>query len=123
MDKLSNAQGAEVLQDAAALIRSQSATISELQEKLASRERQDRVVKLAAAMHAKGVNLDVPVETLIDRLEKTAAAGKLETVEQAVDFIGPDMGEKLAQLNNHDERGASSGSSALEQFIIAGGVG
>jgi|SRR5580700_9680842 hypothetical protein len=123
MDKLSNAQGAEVLTDAAALIRAQDATISELTEKLAAKERRERVEKLAAAMHTKGVNLDVPVETLIDRLEKTAAAGKLETVEQAVDFIGPDMGEKLAQLNNHDERGASSGSSAFEQFIIAGGVG
>lgn len=123
MDKLSNQQAAEVLTDAAALIRAQGATISDLQEKLAARERRDRVEKLAATMHAKGVNLDVPMETLIDRLEKTAAIGKLETVEQAVDFIGPDMGEKLAQINNHDERGASSGSSALEQFIIAGGVG
>ena len=111
MEKLSNAQAAEVLHDAAAYIRAQDATISELQE------------KLAHAMHGKGVNLDVPMETLIGRLEKTAAAGKLETVEQAVDFIGPDMGEKLAQLNNHDERGASSGSSSFEQYIIAGSTG
>lgn len=118
MDKLSNAQAAEVIADAANLIRAQGATISDLQEKLAARDRRDRVEKLAAAMHAKGVNLDTPVEVLVERLEKTAAAGKLETVEHAVDLVGPDMGEKLAQLNNHDERGASSGSSALEQFIV-----
>ena|ERR1700722_4733503 len=123
MEKLSNAQAAEVLHDAAAYIRAQDATISELQEKLAAKERHERVEKLAHAMHGKGVNLDVPMETLIGRLEKTAAAGKLETVEQAVDFIGPDMGEKLAQLNNHDERGASSGSSSFEQYIIAGSTG
>lgn len=123
MEKLSNAQAAEVLTDAATLIRAQDATISDLQEKLAARDRHDRVEKLAQAMHAKGLSLDTSVETLVDRLEKTAAAGKLEAVEHAVDLVGPDMGEKLAQLNNHDERGASSGSSALEQFIIAGGVG
>jgi hypothetical protein len=122
MEKLSNSQAAEVLTDAAALIRAQGAQISDLQEKLAARDRRDRVEKLAAAMHAKGVNLDTPVEVLVERLEKTAAAGKLETVEHAVDLVGPDMGEKLAQLNNHDERGASSGSSALEQFIV-GDVG
>jgi hypothetical protein len=121
MDKIANAQAAEVLQDAAAFIRAAGAQISELQEKLAARERRDRVEKLAGAMHAKGLELDTTVETLADRLEKTAAAGKLDAVEHAVDLVGPDMGTKLAQLTN-DDAGASSASSALEQFIV-GDVG
>lgn len=117
MEKLSNAQAAEVLSDAAAYIRAQGAQINELTEKLAARERRDRVEKLAVAMHAKGLELDTPVETLADRFEKTAAAGKLDAVEHAVDLVGPDMGTKLAQLTN-DEPGVSSASSALEAFIV-----
>jgi hypothetical protein len=117
MEKLSNAQAAEVLADAATTLRSQAATIHDLQEKLASREQRDRVEKLAGMMHSKGLELDIPVEALAERLEKAAAAGKLETIEHAVDFVGPDMGTKLAQLTN-DEPGASSVSSALEAFIV-----
>jgi type II secretory pathway component PulF len=121
MDKLSNAQAAEVLADAASTLRAQSAHINSLEEKLASRDRRDRVEKLAGMMHSKGLELDTSVDALADRLEKAAAAGKLEAVEHAVDLVGPDMGTKLAQLTN-DEPGVSSASSALEQFIV-GGVG
>lgn len=123
MDKIANAQAAEVLTDAATTLRSQAAEIGELREKLASRERRDRVMKLAGAMHNKGLELDTAVESLADRLEKTAAAGKIDAVEHAVDLIGPDMGTKLAQLTNDDATGASSAaSSALENFIV-GNVG
>jgi hypothetical protein len=117
MNKISNAQAAQVLDDAASHIRAQAAHINELEEKLASRERRDRVEKLASLMHSKGLELDTPVETLADRFEKAAAAGKLEAVEHAVDLVGPDMGTKLAQLTN-DEPGVSSGASTLEQFIV-----
>ncbi len=121
MNKLSNAQAAEVMADAASMLRAQASTINDLNEKLASRDQRDRVVKLAGAMHSKGLELDTTVDTLADRLEKAAAAGKLDAVEHAVDMVGPDMGMKLAQLTN-DEPGVSSASSALEQFIV-GGVG
>jgi hypothetical protein len=119
MNKISNANAAEVLMDAATALREQASHINALEEKLASRDLRDRVVKIASAMHSKGINSDLDVGALADRLEKDAAAGKLDTIEAAVDFVGPDMGTKLASLNN-DEPGVSSASSDLEQFIVAG---
>jgi hypothetical protein len=113
---------AEVLLDASTTLRAQQVHINELEEKLASRERRDRVEKLAAAMHSKGIELDVTAVDLADRLEKAAASGKLDAVEQAVDLVGPDMGQKLAQLSTNDVPGDSSASSDLERYIV-GGVG
>jgi hypothetical protein len=122
MEKISNAQIAEVMRDAAVTLRHQQAHIGELEEKLAGMERRDRVEKLAGDMHRKGINLDVGVDELADRLEKAAAAGKLETIEQAVDFVGPDMGEKIGQVATNQDVSGTSGSSDLERFIV-GGVG
>jgi hypothetical protein len=122
MNKLSNAQIAEVLTDASAALRAQQVHINELAEKLASKERRERVEKLASEMHRKGLELDTQVETLADRLEKAAAAGKLEAVEHAVDLVGPDMSTKLAQLTNDEPRSTSFASSDLERYIV-GGVG
>lgn len=121
MNKLSNAQLAEVLTDSATTLRSQQATINELQDKLAARDSRDRVEKIAGEMHRKGLELDTSVELLADRLEKHAAS-KLDAIEQGVELVGPDMGTKLASLIS-DNPGASAGSSSdLERFIV-GGVG
>ncbi|HEU4635660.1 MAG TPA: hypothetical protein VFS41_05735 [Edaphobacter sp.] len=123
MNKLSNAQIAEVLTDASATLRHQQVQIQDLQEKLAARERRDRAEKLASEMHRKGLELDVAQEALVDRLEKTAEAGKLDAVEHAVDLVGPDMGAKLAQIITNDTTpGSSSGGSDLERFLV-GSVG
>ena len=122
MEKISNAQIAEVLTDASATLRSQQGIINELEEKLASRERRDRVEKLAQAMHGKGLELDTEAAALADRLEKVAS---LDAYEKAVELVGPDMGAKLGQVNNlnNDEPGRSvSSSSDFERFIV-GGVG
>jgi hypothetical protein len=123
MDKISHAQIAEVLTDASAALRAQGAYIGELEEKLASKDRRDRVEKLASEMHRKGLELDTSVDDLATRLEKAAEAGKLDAVEQAVDLVGPDMGQKLASLTNDAESGSSPATSSdLERFIV-GGVG
>lgn len=121
MKKLSNAQIAEVLTDASTTLRAQQATIRELEEKLASKERRERVEKLASEMHRKGLELDTSANALADRLEKAASEGKLEKIEGAVELVGPDMGTKIAQLTS-DEQGSSPVSSDLERFIV-GGVG
>lgn len=118
MNKISNAQVAEVLTDAATTLRAQQAYIGELESKLASSERRDRVEKLASEMHRKGLELDVSVTDLADRLEKAAEANKLDVLETAVDLVGPDMGSKLASLTNDDGPGASSAASDLERFIV-----
>jgi hypothetical protein len=122
MDKVSNEQRAQVIADAANTLRAQQAYIGELEDKLASVQRRDRVEKLAATMHSKGLELDVSATDLADTLEKAAVAGKLETVEQAVDLVGPDMGRKLASINEEVGAGSGAASSALESFIV-GDVG
>jgi hypothetical protein len=121
MDKISNAQIAEVMHDAAATLREKQARIVDLEEKLASKERRERVEKLAAAMHGKGLELDTSIADLADRYEKTAS-DKLSAIEHAVDIVGPDMGLKLAQVNNDEPGTSSAGSSDFERFI-AGSVG
>lgn len=118
MNKISNAQMAEVLSDAATTLRSQQAYIGELESKLASKEQRERVEKLAGAMHEKGIDLDVSVGDLADRLEKAAEQNKLDVLEAAVDLVGPDMGSKLASLNNDDGPGASSAASDLERYVL-----
>ena len=115
MDKISNAQIAEVLSDAASTLRSQQAHISDLEEKLAARDLNDRSAKIASEMHRKGLELDVDVNELASRLEKVGEE-KLATIEQAVDLVGPDMGSKIASIN-HDG-GHTSDSSNLERFIL-----
>lgn len=116
--KISHAQMAEVMSDAATTLRKQAARITELEGALTSRDQRDRVEKLAAHMHSKGLELDVSAADLADRLEKAAAAGKLEAIEVGVDLTGPDMGSKLASLTNDDVPGASSAASDLERFIV-----
>ena len=115
--KISNAQAAEVMHDAAATLRAQQSHINDLETKLASMAQRDRVEKLAGEMHRKGLELDTSASDLADRLEKAADVNKLDAIEAAVDLVGPDMGRKLAQLTN-DEPGASSAASDLERFIV-----
>ena len=125
MDKLSNAQLAEVITDGAATLRAQQEHINSLEEKLASRERRDRVEKLASAMHGKGLELDVAAGDLADRLEKVAST-EIEAYEKAVDLVGPDMSMKFGSAgnspSNNDDPGSPGNSSDLERFIV-GGVG
>jgi len=116
MEKISDAQIVEVLQDAAGTLRNQQAYINELEEKLASGEKRDQAEKVAAEMHRKGLELDVSIDELADRLEKVGEA-KLATIEQAVDMVGPDMGSKIGHVNN-DVSGASSDSNDLERYIL-----
>jgi hypothetical protein len=115
MNKISNEQIGTLLKDAAALLRVQQARINEQDEKLASRDRRDRVEKIAQAMHAKNLEIDVTVDALADRLEKAA---NLEVVEQAVAFCGPDMTNKLAQLTNDGPGASSAAASEMERFIV-----
>lgn len=116
MDKISNVQIASVLTDAALLLRSQAAHIHELEEKIAESGKKERVEKIASEMHRKGLELDVSAEELSDRLMKTAET-KLDTIEKAVDLVGPDMASKIGSVGNH-ERGDSSGSNDFERFIL-----
>lgn len=121
MNKLSNAQISEVLGEAPGVIRGLVEQVRDLEEKLAAATQRSRVEKIAKEMIRKNIS-DEPLEVLVDNLEKAASQGKsIELIEQAVEYVAPDMGTKLAQLSNDDQR-VSLGSSDLERFIT-GAVG
>ena len=85
------------------------------------RIRRDEAIKVAKAMHDKGIEQHVPFDTLVDRMEKAAERGELQDIERAVDLVGPDMGQKIAQLTS-DERIDYPGSDPLTRFLV-GGIG
>lgn len=120
MNKISNEQKLAVLGEVPGVIRSLVAENDMLRTKVASMERRDQAEKLAVNMHSKGLELDKTASELADNLEKAAQQGKFETIREAVDMIGPDMGAKLASVANNDV-GTSTGSD-LERYLV-GGVG
>lgn len=118
--KISNAQVSEVLADVPGVIRKLASENKDLKEKVASFELRERTSKLASQMHSKNIHTDVSHDDLVTHLEKQASEGKLDVIEQALEYAAPDMGNKLAQLST-DERGTAS-SSDFERFLV-GGVG
>lgn len=119
MEKISNEQVVELLSDASSTIRNQATKIASLEEQLAQKELHERADKLAAAMHGKGLRIDIARDVLVEEIEKEAAAGRLETIEKAVEMVGPDMG-KFARVNNdNSDQGNGSSGSSFEQFILA----
>ena len=116
----------EVLAQAPAVIR----TLVEQRDKLASQNdklaaenaayrRRDECEKVARQMHGKGIEAEVPFDTLVDRLEKAAEQGHLPEIERSVEWFAPDMGSKLAQLSQ-DDKPTTSGGSDFERFITNG---
>ena len=117
--KISAAEFVQVLQASAECIRKQASYIEKLEGKVETMERRDNAEKLAHTMHLKGIDSDVPVEKLAERLEELAAqeSAKFNNLRDAVDLVGPDMGTKMAQLDNAEER-SGVGSSDLERCLL-----
>lgn len=121
MEKISMSDVHELLAATPPVLRKLASERDFYKEKCAKLERQDSAEKVASAMHLKGIDLDTPYEVLVSRMEKAAEQGKLEQIQAAVDMVGPDMGTKMAQLANGEDR-ITAGSSDFERFIV-GGVG
>jgi hypothetical protein len=116
---------AQVLRDSAQLVRSVSSERDALQEKLAASEQKNKAYerraaceKLAAQMHLKGFRVDEDLHALADDLEKSAMAGKLPVIEEAVNMAGPNMSTKTASIS---ETHAATGSE-FERYLL-GNVG
>jgi hypothetical protein len=92
----------------------------ELKTKLSSIHMRLQCEKVAAEMHEKGLNTDMEFPELVDSLEKDAQAGKLPVIQEAVKMAAPDMGHRIAYINNDETSG--SGMSDLEKFLV-GSVG
>lgn len=121
MEKLSMKDIHDLLAEAVPVMRKLASERDLYKEKCAKLERREEAEKTAQAMRTKGIDTDTPFETLVDRLEKAAEQGKLEQIQASVEMVGPDMGSKIAQIANGEDR-ITAGSSDLERFIV-GGVG
>ncbi len=122
MEKLSQ-QEIDVLKEVPATLNKLAAERDFYKDKAAAYERRDEAVKVAQAMHEKGINTDVEFSDLVGRLEKQAEAGKLDEISRAVEMVGPDMGQKIASLSEPGSPGSGGGSvSDLERYVL-GGVG
>jgi len=109
----------QVLFAAGDALRKQASYIESLESRLGRLQRRDEAEKLAHVMHSKGIDTDVPIEQLTERLEKLAEQDirKFYNFQDAVELVGPDMGTKLAQLNNSEERSGIGGSD-LERWLV-----
>ncbi len=93
----------------------------QLKSKLAMVRTRLECEKVAAQMHEKGINTDQDFTDLVDDLEKAAGEGRLPVIQEAVKMTAPNMGTKIAHINNDDET-AGMGSTQLEQYLV-GSVG
>ena len=115
--KISSAEVRQVMGAAAETLRKQASYIENLESEIGRVRRHESAEKLAQVMHHKGIDSDVPMEQLTERLEKLAEDGKFENYRDAVELVGPDMGTKIAHLDNSEERNPV-GSSDFERFLV-----
>lgn len=119
MPELNKEKVARVLADASVALKSVATERDKLAEENALLKRHFEAQKTAAAMHYKGLNLDVDYPTLVIELEKAAEAGRLPVIQEAVEMVGPNMGH-LGILTSDETH--AGGSNAFESFIL-GDVG
>lgn len=113
MNKISSKDASALLKQAGAAIRSLSKERDNLREKVASFEKQGRVVKIAREMEDKGLQSEMSFEEKVAALDK---AENLQVTEEAVKLAAP-QNRILARLSDEPGEGASS---AFEQFILTG---
>ena len=116
MEKISKEDELKVLAEVPTVIRKLASERDYYREKLAARERRDRVEKVASAMIDKGLR-NGSVQEVADDLEKEVTAGQLDldVTEKAVNMVGPDMG-KIASVSDSVHSG---GGTELEGYIMS----
>ena len=118
LEKIGQDKVAEALTEAGNVLRAVTAERDEAISKLAAIELRNEAVKVASSMVSKGLTSE-PIEYVTENLMKMAEQGKFAEVKKAVEMVGPDMGQKIANLN-HDDRQAQGGSSSLESYLLGG---
>jgi hypothetical protein len=118
---------AQLVADSAATLKKVASERDAYKEKAAGFQKQNTELlhrmeaeKVAAEMHSKGIRTEVPFDTLAEHLEKEAAAGRLETVKQALEMTGPDMMKEA--FVSEGEGSAGEDASEFVRFIT-GSVG
>ena len=122
MQKISSEQVQEVLSAVPAALNKLASERDYWKNEAISRMRRDDAEKVASAMHEKGINADTDFSALVQQLEKAAEQGKLPQIAEAVDMVGPDMGQKIASLAGEGGSAGMQDGSDLVRFLL-GGVG
>lgn len=112
MNKISSQDAASLLKQAGAAIRTLTKERSDLQMKVASFEKRERMEKIARDMEEKGLNQDLTFEQKVATLEK---APNLDVTEEAIKLAAP-QGSGFGSLS--DQPGGSA--SPFEHFIMTG---
>jgi len=114
MDKISQADAKALLKQAAATIRNLLDERDDYRTKLAARDTDDRIRKIAQEMETKSLNPDMTFEEKVASLRE---AGDLDVAEQAVKMASP-QGFGLGGMGDIPSGGDSA--SALNTFIMTG---
>jgi hypothetical protein len=111
--KISSRDAAALLKQAGVGIRTLMKENQDLKEKLASRDRDDRILKLAREMEEKNLSQDLTLEEKVASLRQ---ADDLEVTEKAIKLAAP-QGRVFGDLSDQPGQG---NVSALENFIMTG---
>jgi hypothetical protein len=113
MHKISSNDAASLLKQAGAAIRKVTTERDEALAKIASFERDQRVVKIARQMEEKGLSNDLTFEQKVAAVKE---ATNLDVTEEAIKLAAP-QGQLFGNLSDVPSAG---GSSAFEHYIASG---
>jgi len=121
-EKISAAQALQVYEEIPRVLRALTterdtalSKLAEANKKIAEYERQDRIEKIARSMENKNLDVGTSIEEKIERIEKSAAAGRsLDVIEEAVNMSAPQ--KSLGGLGGELEPG--NGESQLTTYLL-----
>jgi len=113
MNKISSQEVVNLLKTAEAAMLTQKELIDELQTKVASYEKSDRIVKIAKEMEEKGLHAEYTFEEKVAHLRQVP---DLKVTEEAVKMASPQHGV-FGSLSDHADSG---GMHPFEAFINSG---
>jgi hypothetical protein len=113
MNKISSTEAKTLLKTAAATIRTQKETIDELQTKVASFEKHERIEKVARAMEEKGLHAELTFEEKVAHLRQVQ---NLDVTEEAVKIASPQRGV----FGSVSDKPSAGGAHPFETYILTG---
>lgn len=115
MDKESMQKMAQVLSEAQQALLELTAERDTLAVKCAAYEQRQEATKVATMLHDKGIDTDIELPDLVQRLEKEAAAGRLPEIARAAEMVGP----RMTFGNTYNNDGAEGhGADALTSYLM-----
>lgn len=122
MYKLSAAQMDATLRQTSQALRGAAEEIAYLhtklaasEAKLATRDQDDRILKVAQAMHDKGLNGELTIEEKVAMLRRPENVQRLDVIEEGVGLAAQQV--KLAHIESDSHGVDGAGDAATANFI------